>query len=156
MGNYHQVRLQCKIRPRDMLRARQCVEGPFHFGSVLEPLAYSMSKKIVVINRGQFNQPFGANRKCVSSHSALSAVLGHSVSPTKLCPTLPVNTIITPNFYTLYTQYTVLQKDQSKIQNLLAKKLFVECWWNWPLLIFAGYWSKNLRAKTEFYNTIIC
>ncbi len=66
----------------------------------------------------------------------------HSVSSTKLCPTLPVNT--TRN----YTQLCFMPHNRKICVNLPAQKLLKKRYWNWPhMSILSTYDTQRLRQK---------
>jgi len=64
----------------------------------------------------------------------------HSISPTKLFPTLPGRTL---NFYVLCS---TLRARKISI-NIQVQKLLVECWSNWPLISYA--WKKAMPTSEK-------
>ncbi len=90
----------------------------------------------------QFYQMNGAKRKC--------AILWcHPVSPTELCPILLVRTT------RKYAQLLLCTLCASKIGvNLLALKLPIEPWWNWPLIsvfVFKDIHSQNFDVLSPIF-----
>ncbi len=66
-----------------------------------------------------------------------------SISPTKLCPTSPEQEF-TLNFYAVrYKQHTSMIG-----VNLLSQKLFINCWWNWPL-VWNEVWNFTFKSLSD-------
>ncbi len=79
----------------------------------------------LIVTRGQFHQPFGAKRKCTSSHSSapICSINLHQQNYAQLHQV--------ENMLNLYAVRPM--PCASKIfVNLLAQKLHVKCWWIWP------------------------
>ncbi len=104
---------------------------------VLSPAALICSP--TTTTRGQFHQPYDAERKCPSSHSSVpvGAVQFHQQNYTQLHHYAQLENTL--NLYAVRSTPCA-----SKIGvNLLAQKLCVKCWWDW---------AQTLLKKTLFFN----